>query len=364
MRNQLKTLYSALLIVSVLGLTSTVHGVPAFARQTGLECTSCHAAPGFPVLNSFGQAFKAGGYTQANEDNLIGDGESLSIPTVLNMSVVGKIRNTTEDGVNVTDIPDEAGFFLGGRVGKNIGYAIEVGGGEWIQFKLIFAPEIGPLRLGIVPWWSDAGGPAWAFEAMSTGAVSNIRIAEDATLVSANMALMKSALEQNNGGIGLYLWHPMFFVVGSAFNHDFGPDLDWAANNGPDWYGRAVFTPMIGDMQLGVGVQFFDYNDESTLSADVQALSIAGLPLSAMLTFSTNLTSSTTALNIAVDYGIIENVLNATLAARIRLSADMTTQVGLSVRWSIVKNVKLMLEGHYDLGASSYALREMLFFAF
>lgn len=34
--------------------------VPAFARQTGLSCSTCHFQH-FPALNAFGRSFKAGG---------------------------------------------------------------------------------------------------------------------------------------------------------------------------------------------------------------------------------------------------------------------------------------------------------------
>lgn len=64
----LKTIYGVLAVVVALCLTTTTHGSPQFARQTGLDCNSCHASSGkFPALNSFGQAFKAGGYTQDRE---------------------------------------------------------------------------------------------------------------------------------------------------------------------------------------------------------------------------------------------------------------------------------------------------------
>jgi hypothetical protein len=42
-------------------LTSVpAHGIPAFARRTGLRCTACHEA--WPVLNDFGRAFRDNGY--------------------------------------------------------------------------------------------------------------------------------------------------------------------------------------------------------------------------------------------------------------------------------------------------------------
>lgn len=39
--------------------------VPSFARQTGMQCTSCHTA--FPQLTPFGRVFKLNGYTISND---------------------------------------------------------------------------------------------------------------------------------------------------------------------------------------------------------------------------------------------------------------------------------------------------------
>lgn len=41
-------------------LARPAHAIPAFAEQTGLNCSACHE--GFPQLNAFGRAFKLNGY--------------------------------------------------------------------------------------------------------------------------------------------------------------------------------------------------------------------------------------------------------------------------------------------------------------
>ena len=46
--------------VWLLGSTPQANAVPAFARQTGLPCASCHV--GWPELTPFGRAFKANGF--------------------------------------------------------------------------------------------------------------------------------------------------------------------------------------------------------------------------------------------------------------------------------------------------------------
>src|SRR3989338_6880146 len=64
--------------------------IPAYARQVGMACNACHAQH-FPVLNSFGRAFKAGGYTMMGAQGKV-EGEHLSLPDTLNMSMIVKLR--------------------------------------------------------------------------------------------------------------------------------------------------------------------------------------------------------------------------------------------------------------------------------
>jgi hypothetical protein len=50
-------------LAPLLLASSPVRALPAFARQTGLACTSCHTA--YPQLNAFGREFKLSGYTES-----------------------------------------------------------------------------------------------------------------------------------------------------------------------------------------------------------------------------------------------------------------------------------------------------------
>ena len=52
------------LLVAALAVPQIVQAIPAFARQTEMSCTSCHAA--VPKLNSFGENFAANGYRLPN----------------------------------------------------------------------------------------------------------------------------------------------------------------------------------------------------------------------------------------------------------------------------------------------------------
>src|SRR3970040_517129 len=84
------------LFVVALWIVPTADAVPAFARQVGQACSTCHFQH-FPTLNAFGRAFKAGGYTQIGGQSLI-EGDVLSLPSPLNESLVTKIRYQKTSG--------------------------------------------------------------------------------------------------------------------------------------------------------------------------------------------------------------------------------------------------------------------------
>src|SRR3990167_6242483 len=123
--------FAAFFVFSVsLWVVPEPNAVPAFARQTGLACSSCHFQH-YPTLNAFGRAFKAGGYTMVGGQSLI-EGDMLSLPSVLNASMVLKVmyRKTngdekTGDNMGSLKFPDEAALLIGGRAGEHVGFLLE-----------------------------------------------------------------------------------------------------------------------------------------------------------------------------------------------------------------------------------------------
>src|SRR3989337_742017 len=120
--------------------------VPAFARQTGLSCSTCHFQH-FTALNAFGRSFKSGGYTMVGGQSMV-EGDMLSMPAVLNASLVTKIRYQKTNGDDDTEatndgqiqFPDDAALLLGGRVGEHIGFLLEAslkdGDSNFASFKM------------------------------------------------------------------------------------------------------------------------------------------------------------------------------------------------------------------------------------
>ena len=76
MRSRQAILVVGLLLVTLVGLTTSSHAIPAFSRQYGTSCTTCHLD--FPKLNDFGKAFKDAGFKFPKDDESF-----LKVPPVM-----------------------------------------------------------------------------------------------------------------------------------------------------------------------------------------------------------------------------------------------------------------------------------------
>lgn len=380
MRNWLKLIISSVAAISLLAVTSSSYGVASFARQTGLECVSCHASAGFPSLNSFGAAFKAGGYTQLGGQLPVVEGDGLSLPGALNLGVVFKARIQTilpETGPSITsmEIPDETAVFAAGRVAEDIGFVIELGDAWFNSFKLVFAPTVGPVKVGIVTWFTDAFGAGWAFETLSTGAVRNIRVAEDRNLVSA-----QSATGWGGGGeaagVGLYIWHPVGFVAYTPFSPLHVLDVGQMGH-----YFRVALTPSfdIADVGLGFAMKtgaetgwlayepdgYWDglgapayiapvWEEYNWMAVDLQVM-FTDFPLTFIVTYAADSIADESVMTFVLDYLVMDspaNPLGVTFAYRLGLT-NIDSQVGGSIKFGLAQNVRLSVDVHFNLGDSS-----------
>jgi hypothetical protein len=132
----MKKIHFLIGVLVAIASTPEAFALPAFARQTGMECAACHQQH-FPILNNFGRAFKAGGYTMMGAQGLV-EGEHLSIPANLNAAILVKIRYVKDNtpGMNPTTGPtntgngqlqfgDELSLFFAGRLADNFGFMFE-----------------------------------------------------------------------------------------------------------------------------------------------------------------------------------------------------------------------------------------------
>jgi hypothetical protein len=272
--------------------------MPAFARQTGKACNTCHFQH-MPILNEYGMEFKAGGYTDMGKQAEV-KGKELSIPGIFNASLYTKIRYQKDNGKDGTDnaansvktthsgeiqFPDEFALLIGGRVTDNIGFMIEnqfAGGGVGFLagFKLPITFKVGKsMKLGMTPFLTDGLGASYGFEQLSTGAVRNIRSNEHRNETSAMQyvffggtgprdtanadpfaAVVGTGTRVTAGaasGLAFSLWDPSFNVAYTRWTpHHL---VEAGSNVGGLGSGllRAVWTPTFGDWSLGIGIQSY-----------------------------------------------------------------------------------------------------------
>lgn len=260
-------------------LPTTAFAVPAFARQMKMPCQSCHFQ-NFPALNSFGRMFRASGYTMGDPGGFL-QGEDLSLPSNLNMSIATKIRydksnGNTAEGKDFGQIgwPDEAAFLVGGRLSEDIGFLMElglagtgleadpqgVGGhvsgdtqGNFLSTKIHFnVGKMGATQFSVIPFSTDGLGAGYGFELLNTGAQRSQRPIEERSGYSAanTLGLLGEATgialvaSSNNYYINYSLWTPGWAADNMAVNRFAG-------------YFRGVYMPTIGGWDVGIGTQIW-----------------------------------------------------------------------------------------------------------
>jgi len=204
----------AVVAVSAITVTpNTAEAFPAFARQTGAACLSCHFQT-FPALNAFGRAFMMGSFTDVGEQALVED-DNLSIPAVLNASfeVRGAFTNTNTTGSaseSTYEIPKNARLFLAGRIGTNSGAVVVFNGGSdsmnmkpAMVWMLLNSWDVGDFKVGIGAHKSPWGGS-------NVMEVSNVFGHRGDKLAGQDItAITKSGFTQQTTAIGTWVGNDM-----------------------------------------------------------------------------------------------------------------------------------------------------------
>ena len=271
MRGKIVIALAALL--GTVAFTQEASAVPSFARQTGMACQACHQQH-FPVLNSFGRAFKAGGYTMMGKQGKV-EGEHLSIPDTLNASLLIKVRYFKDQSTGAADTTttatnkgngqfqfgDEVSLFFGGRVADNVGYLMEgnlVGdAGKFVSgLRIPFAFDVGSAKLSAVPFTTDGGGVQHGYELSSGGVQRSNRWNENRREVSAvqynadrgpdaGAATGVAFVAQNDMGfVNVTTWTPSYMPGGGNGE---------ASSEMKSSYVRIAATPNVGNWAMVVG---------------------------------------------------------------------------------------------------------------
>lgn len=273
---------STLLLVGSTFMSQVANAVPAFARQTDVQCTGCHFQS-FPALNAFGRNFRANGYTLVGSEPLI-EGDDISLPSRLNTSIITKVRyqvkGDTDGNRGEIQWPDEAALLVGGRFGESAGFLMEIGLGPQ-------EAEVGPGTLtctnnadastcvvdgntgdvtgnylstkfhfnitdsfAVVPFSTDGLGVGYGFEMLNTGLQRSQRPIENRKGFSAAQILGTAS----GGATGIaFVYHADdLFVNYSHWSPTWG-NVNANVIGGLAHYIRAAYMPNIGGWDVGVG---------------------------------------------------------------------------------------------------------------
>lgn len=292
-------------------LLTEAQAVPAFARQTGMACASCHYQ-NFPALNSFGRVFRSQGYTMRGAAPLV-EGEELSIPADLKASVITKIRYQLSEGNDggrgEIQWPDEAALLVGGRASERVGFLLELGmgpqeaevswdadadgdgtitpaerdafidaghatgdvTGNFLSAKFHF--NLGN-SFAIIPFSTDGLGVGYGFELMNTGVQRSQRPIENRSGFSAHQALGLGS----GGATGLaFVYHNAnVFVNYSHWAPTWG-NVNANIFGGLAHYLRAAYMPNIGGWDTGIGFSYMDGSiDTGATDAEKETTNVSG----------------------------------------------------------------------------------------
>lgn len=365
--------------------------MPAFTRQTGMSCTSCHFQH-YPLLNEMGRSFKAAGYTMTGKQGLI-DGVGLSLPEVLNAGLTAKIRyqksngptsTTNNDGTNDGQLqfPDELLLQLAGRVSENIGFTADLnlnnGGNSVLEsIKMPIIYDVSGINVGVIPFTTATQGVAYGFELLNTGAVRGQRAVEARNTFSAQQYIGTATGAE---GAAFVTSTSLFFANISKWSPR---DVNSQTNGSPSaTYLRAAITPTAGDWDLGLGLQYWtgqatrDLNttnaenvDTKAWAVDAQAQgSVGTMPLGIYFShaqadgspvvgvknlFNPN-PNTKKATSISAELGVLPNKATVTLGYRkgdngkASMNSDNSILIGAS--YQLVQNVQLQLNQEFFSG--------------
>jgi hypothetical protein len=199
------------------------------------------------------------------------EGDDISLPLMLNASVITKLRYVKSNGntnagsdYGVIEWPDEAALLVGGKLAKDAGFLMELGltdANSFLSTKVHFnLGKAGNTQFSAIPFSTDGLGSAYGFELLNTGAQRSQRPIEERKGFSAAQALGLGSGEAT--GIALVASSHNFFI-------NYTPWVPgWEENNvevkpsGLAHYLRAAYMPFIGSWDTGFGFQLWSGDAE------------------------------------------------------------------------------------------------------
>ncbi len=336
-------------VLAAAAFAPEASAIPAFARQTGMACSACHAQH-FPVLNGFGRAFKSAGFTMMGAQEKV-EGEHLSLPAVMNAATLLKVRyqksngaapaTPTLDNTNSGDwqFPDEFSLFFGGRVADNgamkVGMMMEnnlanPGGALAAGLRVPVVFDMDSVKLSVIPFTTDALGAFYGYTESSTGVNRAIRWAEHRKEISAYQ--YTGIGNGANTGLAFVAHTDMGYINVSRFAPQFVNAYEMSSTAV-----ELAFTPTIADFATVITVDAlsgssYDANMalQQTKGTGFSAQAhgeLAGMETGLYATYSktdaTSMFGDKQAMTVAGDFTVIPHTLSLGLAIRSAKSAGV-----------------------------------------
>jgi len=237
--------------------SSNLFALPAFARQMGVSCSTCHSQNGYPALNRFGREFKASGYTMVGSQGTISDNSKdnfMSLTDTLNMSLMANVGYSKSSSSPATiNIPNEASVFIGGRIANDVGVFSEMGydsvaaSFSLVNMRLPFIKHISDYVVGVVPYLTDGDGASSSTNMLNAGDV----------VTSLGDMFASQAYVQNGEvaaeGVSLYIYNDLWNAAYSAWI----PTNGTAQNSKFANFASVAVTPEIGGWDVDFGAELW-----------------------------------------------------------------------------------------------------------
>lgn len=266
--------FAVVAVSSIAVAPTTSEAIPAFARQTGAACLSCHFQS-YPALASMGRAFKIGAFTDVGDQALIED-DNLSLPSVLNLGMVlhpiythlrksgaDTAAGTATSNQNQTAwaVPTDNNILVAGRIGTNSGAFVEFNGGAG-NFQMMNSFDFGDFKAGLNVA-ATVFGPTGALELTSVygqhsaklggGDVSAIDAVISGPSSALGATLDKAGKNGSGGDTSVALWGSNGLLTVQVAGVVVGANV---ANNAINGTGRNnnSFVPMVAatlDTEVG-----------------------------------------------------------------------------------------------------------------
>ncbi len=111
---------------AVLGISGNAWALPSFARQTGMQCRSCHTA--YPQLTAFGREFKLMGYTMSKKKVPLYDKFAVMLQPSFTHTKADQSEADLPSRFSANDnfALNQASIFFGGKIASHVGGFVQL----------------------------------------------------------------------------------------------------------------------------------------------------------------------------------------------------------------------------------------------